>query len=246
VSEPLVEVRAVTKRYGATVAVDGVSLTVQAGETYALVGANGAGKSTLIRTIVGITTPDAGEVVVCGEDTQRHAARAKRHIGYLPEELILYERLTGYEYLQLVAGLKQADAQQIPAALAFFELDQVAWKWIGGYSLGMRKKLGLAAAMLGVPRVLVLDEPLNGLDVEMMRKLRERILSERNAARALVISSHVMDFVERTADRVGIMSGGQLVAEGSPQKLREEARLYDSSFEDVFFRLASQKARGEI
>jgi ABC-2 type transport system ATP-binding protein len=233
-----VEVKAVTKRYGATVAVDDVTLTVHAGEAYALVGANGAGKSTLIRSIVGITVPDAGEVLVCGEDTRRHAARAKRHIGYLPEELILYERLTGREYLQLVAGLKQALAQQIPSALDFFELDKVAGKWIGGYSLGMRKKLGLAAAMLGAPRVLVLDEPLNGLDVEMMRKLRERLVAERDAGRALLISSHVMDFVERIAMRVGIMSGGQLVAEGSPQALRQQTGLHDSSFEDVFFKLA--------
>ena len=236
--EPLVEVKAVTKRYGATLAVDGVSLVVKAGETYALVGANGAGKSTLIRSIVGITIPDAGDVRICGEDTRRHASRAKRHIGYLPEELILYERLTGREYLQLVAGLKLAGEQQISLALDFFELDRVAGKWIGGYSLGMRKKLGLAAAMLGEPRVLVLDEPLNGLDVEMMRKLRERIRAERDAGRALLISSHVMDFVERTADRVGIMSGGQLVAEGSPRALREQTGLHDSSFEDVFFRLA--------
>jgi ABC-2 type transport system ATP-binding protein len=140
--------------------------------------------------------------------------------------------------LQLVAGLKQADAQQIPLALDFFELDKVAGKWIGGYSLGMRKKLGLAAAMLGAPRVLVLDEPLNGLDVEMMRKLRERLVAERDAGRALLISSHVMDFVERTADRVGIMSGGQLVAEGSPQELRQQTGLHDSPFEDVFFKLA--------
>jgi ABC-type multidrug transport system ATPase subunit len=240
VSEHLVEVKAVTKRYGATVAVSGVSLTIQAGEIYALVGANGAGKSTLIRSIVGITVPDEGEVFVCGEDTRRHGARAKRHIGYLPEELTLYERLTGREYLRLVAGLKGAETQRIDEALDFFELDAVAGKWIGGYSLGMRKKLGLAAAMIGDPRVLVLDEPLNGLDVEMMRKLRERLSIERQAGRALVVSSHVMDFVERTADRVGIMSGGRLVAEGTPQALRQQTRLHEASFEDVFFRLAKQ------
>jgi ABC-type multidrug transport system ATPase subunit len=238
VSDKLVEVKAVTKRYGATIAVNDVSLTIEAGEAYALVGANGAGKSTLIRSIVGITVPDEGEVIVCGEDIRRHAARAKRQIGYLPEELTLYERLTGREYLRLVAGLKEADTRHVPEALDFFELDKVAGKWIGGYSLGMRKKLGLAAAMLGEPRVLVLDEPLNGLDVEMMRKLRERLKVEREAGRALIVSSHVMDFVERSADRVGIMSGGRLVAEGSPQALRQQTGLLQSSFEDVFFRLA--------
>ncbi len=238
-NEQLVEVKGVTKRYGATVAVDDVSLAIRAGEIYALVGANGAGKSTLIRSVVGITVPDKGEVIVCGEDMRHHAARAKRKIGYLPEELILYERLTGEEYLHLVAGLKEADEQQIPEALDFFELKEVAGKWTGGYSLGMRKKLGLAAAMLGsAARVLVLDEPLNGLDVEMMRKLRRRITTEREAGRALLISSHVMDFVERTATRVGIMSGGRLVAEGSPSALRRQTGLDNASFEDVFFHLA--------
>lgn len=236
-SEKLVEVQEVTKRYGATTAVDCVSLTINAGEIYALVGANGAGKSTLIRSIAGITVPDAGRVYICGEDTRRGVG-AKRHIGYLPEELTLYERLSGSEYLQLVAGLKGIGQQHIPEALDFFELKEVAGKWIGGYSLGMRKKLGLAAAMLGAPRVLVLDEPLNGLDVEMMRKLRVRITAERQAGRVVLISSHVMDFVERTSDRVGIMSGGRLVAEGSPQVLREQAKLGKAPFEDVFFKLA--------
>jgi ABC-type multidrug transport system ATPase subunit len=233
-----VEVKGVTKRYGATLAVDDVSLTIRAREIYALVGANGAGKSTLIRSIVGITAPDAGEVLVCGEDMRRHSVRAKHNIGYLPEELTLYERLTGEEYLQLVAGLKDADPQRIPEALDFFELKEVAAKWVGGYSLGMRKKLGLAAAMLGAARVLVLDEPLNGLDVEMMRKLRHRITAEREAGRALIISSHVMDFVERTATRVAVMSGGRIKAEGSPEALRRQTGLEGASFEDVFFHLA--------
>jgi ABC-2 type transport system ATP-binding protein len=235
----LVEVRAVSKRYGATLAVDNVSLMVNAGEIYALVGPNGAGKSTLIRSIVGITVPDAGEISICEVDSRKNVSKAKSHIGYLPEELIFYDRLSASEYLELVAGLKETDRLQIPEVLDFFELESVAAKWIGSYSLGMRKKLGLAAAMLGAPRVLVLDEPLNGLDVEMMRKLRNRLTLERNAGRALLISSHVMDFVERTADRVGIMSKGRIVAEDSPRALREKAGLYDASFEDVFFHFAS-------
>lgn len=234
----LVEVNEVTKRYGSTTAVDNVTMNVGAGEIYALVGANGAGKSTLIRSIVGITVPDEGRIVVCGEDTRRHAVRAKRHIGYLPEELTLYARLTGREFLQLVVGLKEANSERIQVELDFFELSHVADKWVGGYSLGMRKKLGLAAAMIGEPSVLILDEPLNGLDVEMMRKLRGRLNAECEAGRALLVSSHLMDFVERTAHRVGVMSGGRLVAEGTPAALRELTGLYDESFEDVFFQLA--------
>ena len=234
----LVRVEAVKKSYGKLVAVNEVSLSVGAGEVYSLVGANGAGKSTLIRIITGITAADAGKVYIGGEDLARRAPAVKRRLGYLPEELFLYNRLTGREYLQLVAGLKDAGTDSVASEIEFFELSAVADKWVGSYSLGMRKKLGLAAALTGSPDVLVLDEPLNGLDVEMMRKLRLRIEEERAAGRALLVSSHVMSFVERISDRVGIMRGGVLVAEGEPQQLRERAALHDEPFEDVFFHLA--------
>jgi ABC-2 type transport system ATP-binding protein len=164
---------------------------------------------------------------------------ARRHLGYLPEELILYDRLTGLEYLELVAGLKEADPSGIAEEVDFFELTRFQQKLVGGYSLGMRKKLGLAAAMLGKAEVVVLDEPLNGLDVEMMRKLRHRIEAEKSNGRALMVASHVMSFVERISDRVGVMRAGKMVAEGSPGELRAVARMKDAPFEDVFFHFAS-------
>lgn len=238
----LLTVEGITKRYGDIVAVNDVSLSISPGEVYALVGANGAGKSTLIRTIVGITAPDAGCVLINGNEVTQRATRTKRHLGYLPEELTLYERLTGSEYLALIAGLKQSDPAKIQEELHFFELDGARDKWIGGYSLGMRKKLGLAAAMTGEPDLLVLDEPLNGLDVEMMRKLRLRINAEREAGRAVLVSSHVMDFVERVSDRVGVMRTGRLVAEGTPGELRTLTNLPNEPFEDVFFHLTSRNA----
>ncbi|MDQ3651768.1 MAG: ABC transporter ATP-binding protein [Acidobacteriota bacterium] len=238
-SDTLISVETVTKKYGKLVAVDGVSLNVVGGEVYALVGANGAGKSTLIRALVGITAPDSGRVLIGGDDVARRAPATRRRIGYLPEELFLYERLTGDEFLRLVAGLKDVnDESAVEREIDFFELAAVRHKWAGGYSLGMRKKLGLAAAFLGAPDVLVLDEPLNGLDVEMMRKLRLRIETERDAGRALLISSHVMSFVERVADRVGVMRAARLVAEGTPQQLRAQTKMTDAPFEDVFFKLA--------
>jgi ABC-2 type transport system ATP-binding protein len=234
----LIAVESVSKRYGDIKAVDEVSLAIRAGEVYALVGRNGAGKSTLIRMIVGITEPDAGRVLICGEDLAHREPKTKRHLGYLPEELILYERLTGGEYLRLVAGLKEADIERAQEELDFFELIAARDKLVGGYSLGMRKKIGLAAAWVGSPDVLILDEPLNGLDVEMMRKLRLRIESERAEGRAFLVSSHIMSFVERVSDRVGLMRDGQLVAEGSPAELRQQAGMADAQFEDVFFHLA--------
>lgn len=237
-TESTVVVESVTKRYGETLAVDGVSLRVGAGESVALLGANGAGKSTLIRMMTGLSEPDSGKVTVCGDEMARKPLAAKRHVGYLPEELYFYQRLTGREYLRLVAGLKGAEVDSTAAEIEFFELSNVADKWVGGYSLGMRKKLGLAAAFTGSPRVLVLDEPLNGLDVEMMRKLRLRLAEERDAGRSFVVSSHVMSFVERVSDRACVMSAGRVVAEGSPAELRALASMPDAPFEDVFFRLA--------
>jgi ABC-type multidrug transport system ATPase subunit len=234
----LIQAEAVTKRYGNLTAVDNVSLEVTAGEVYALVGANGAGKSTLMRMLVGIAAPDAGRLLICEEDLAQRLPTTKKHLGYLPEELLFYDQLTGEEYLKLVAGLKEADAAQIPQELEFFGIAHAARKLVGGYSLGMRKKLGLCAAMLGSPEVLILDEPLNGLDVEMMRKLRRRIEDERNAGKAIMVSSHVMSFVERVSNRVGVMRLGKLVAEGTPHELRQQTGLPDSDFEDVFFYLA--------
>jgi ABC-2 type transport system ATP-binding protein len=238
-NETLITVEEVTKRYGDIVAVNNVSLSISRGEVYSLIGANGAGKSTLIRMIVGITDPDAGRVIICGDDLARRVPNTKRHLGYLPEELTLYERLTGKEYLHLIAGLRDADTSRIPEEINFFELAQVENKLVGGYSLGMRKKLGLAAAMVGLPDVLILDEPLNGLDVEMMRKLRLRIEDERKAGRAVLVSSHVMSFVERVSDRIGVMRAGRLVAENSPRELRMMTGLVDVDFEDVFFQLTA-------
>jgi ABC-2 type transport system ATP-binding protein len=236
--ESLLVVEEVTKRYGETLAVDAVSLRVEAGEVYALLGANGAGKSTLIRMLTGLAEPDSGQVTVCGEEMRRHPLAAKRRVGYLPEELYFYQRLTGREYLRLVAGLKGANDARVSEEVEFFELSAVEGKWVGGYSLGMSKTLGLAAAFVGEPRVLVLDEPLNGLDVEMMRKLRLRIERDRDRGVAFVVSSHVMSFVERVADRAGVMRAGRFIAEGSPAELRRVANLPDEPFEDVFFHLA--------
>jgi ABC-2 type transport system ATP-binding protein len=188
--------------------------------------------------IVGITQPDSGRVLICGEDLSHRLTTTKRHLGYLPEDVLPYDRLTGREYIELIAGLKEANPTQITEEIEFFELGPFQNKLAGSYSHGMRQKLGLAAAMIGAPDVLVLDEPLNGLDVEMMRKLRGRVESERTEGKAILISSHVMSFTERVCNRVGIMKAGRLVAEGSPEELREMAKMSKEPFEDVFFHWA--------
>ena len=235
---PALEIRRLSKRYGQTVAVDDVSFSIGGG-VFGLLGANGAGKSTLLKCVLGLVEPTAGEIFVGGAGVAREPLAVRRRIGYSPEELTLYDRLTGQEFLELVAGLKDLEARdEIDEAFAYFGLSGRRNELVGGYSLGMRKKIGLIAALLGSPPLLLLDEPLNGLDAASMRLLRLR-LEERVAAGAtVVLSSHVMAFVERICSRVLILRDGRIATEGTPSELRSQAGLPDAPFDDVFLHFA--------
>ncbi len=231
-------IEAVRKVYGEVVALDGVSLEAD-GEILGLIGANGAGKSTLYRGVLDLVALDQGTIEVGGLEVGRQSVEARRLIGYLPEELHLYDRLTGWEHLELVAGLKGLDnAAERREWLDNFGLDSRRDVLLGEYSLGMRKKIGLIAALMGAPRLALLDEPLNGLDTESMRRLRLRIEEMARTGTTFVISSHVMSFVERICDRLAILKRGALVAIGTPEEVRREAGMKGEPFEDVFLRLA--------
>jgi len=238
-ASPLVEVEGVTKRYGALTAVDSVSFTVGA-EVFGLLGSNGAGKSTTIKMLVGLLSPDRGEIRLAGHDVRADGIEARRAVGYLPEELELYERLTGREFLRFVSGLKGAppDDAVIEAELDALGILDKADHLIKEYSLGMKKKTGLIAAFLGAPRVLVLDEPLNALDARSMRLVENRLLAFRDAGGAVILSSHVMAFVERVCSRALVLRSGRTAALGAPAELRAESGLADAPFDDVFFHFA--------
>lgn len=237
-SVPALAITGLTKRFGATVAVKDISLTVD-GEICGLLGANGAGKSTLLKAVLGLVRPDAGAISVSGTNPVREPIEAKRKIGYLPEELTLYERLTGREFLEFVAGIKGiSDRAQIDADLAYFGLSGKADLLIREYSFGMRKKIGMIAAWLGNPPLLLLDEPLNGLDAESMRLVRLRLQRLRAEGSTIVLSSHVMSFVERVCERCLILREGAIVAAGTPEEIRTAAGMPDDPFEDVFLSLA--------
>jgi ABC-2 type transport system ATP-binding protein len=228
----------VTKRYHQTVALDNVSFAVEGG-VFGLLGANGAGKSTLLKLILGLASPDQGEIKVFGVDPRRDPIEAKRQVGYLPEDLRLYERLTGHEFLEFVAGIKQAkDGAERQAALEYFGLAQRQDELIGEYSMGMKKKIGIIAALIGNPRLVLFDEPLNGLDAESMRLLRLRIEEQTLQGATFVISSHVMGFVERMCERAAVLRKGTLVIEGSPADLRAAAGMSQEPFDDVFLHFA--------
>ncbi len=237
-SAPVLRVEAARKSYGEVVALAGVSLEAD-GEVLGLIGANGAGKSTLYRAILDLVALDEGAIEVGGLEVGRRSVEARRLIGYLPEELHLYDRLSGWEHLELVAGLKGLDnAAERREWLDHFGLDHRRDVLLGEYSLGMRKKIGLIAALMGAPRLAILDEPLNGLDTESMRRLRLRIEAMASAGTTFVISSHVMSFVERVCDRVAVLKRGALVAAGTPEGVRRQAGMVDEPFEDVFLKLA--------
>ncbi len=238
-SAPALAIEGLTKRFGDIIAINGISLTADR-EIFGLLGANGAGKSTLFKAVLGLIRPDAGAIAVAGTDPWREPVEAKRKIGYLPEELILYDLLTGREFLEFVAGIKRIDGSaQIEADLDYFALTGKADILIREYSFGMCKKIGIIAAWLGNPPLLLLDEPLNGLDAESMRLVRLRLERLCAEGSTIVLSSHLMSFVERVCGRCLILRQGSIVAQGAPSEIRAAAGMPDDPFEDVFLSFAS-------
>jgi ABC-2 type transport system ATP-binding protein len=212
----VIEARALTKRFGSRVAVDGLDLCVRPGEIYGFLGPNGAGKTTTIRMLLGILHPDAGAVVVCGRPVRR-GDRAGRHlVGAVAEVQHLYGDMSCAEYLRFFAalyGLGWAQAR-VAGLLELVGLADRADDRAADLSKGLQQKLGLARALLHDPPVLILDEPVSGLDPHGIREVREIIGRERDRGRVIFLSSHVLSEVERTADRVGILRHGRLVFEG--------------------------------
>ncbi|RMH16032.1 MAG: ABC transporter ATP-binding protein [Acidobacteria bacterium] len=235
---PALEVEEASKAYGEVRALDRVSLTADGG-IHGVLGANGAGKSTLFQAVLHLVEIDGGSIRVAGFDARRQALEARRRIGYLPEEPLLDERLTGAELMRFVCAIKGAGDGEGQELLAEFGLASQADQLIQGYSLGMRKKLALAAALAGRPPLLLLDEPLNGLDADNMRRLRLRLKALAAAGTTIVLASHVMAFVERVCDGLVILRRGRIVARGSPAALRRQSGLAAATpFEDVFLHLA--------
>jgi ABC-2 type transport system ATP-binding protein len=239
-----------TKVFGAKIAVDNLNLRVREGEFFGFLGPNGAGKSTTIKMICGLLRPDAGSIQVAGYDLAAYPLEVKRHIGVLPEETNLYERLTGEEFLLFAGrmyGLSLAEARARAADLLdLMELTEAKDNLIVDYSMGMKKKTALASALIHRPKVMFLDEPFNGIDPISVRAIRNvmRHLIERGTT--IFISSHVMEVIERLCTRVAIINQGRLVGEGTLAELRAMAQTAsDSSLEDVFLKLVDARADAE-
>jgi len=238
----MLETHNLTRRFGTLVAVDALNLTVHANEMFGFLGPNGAGKTTTLRMLVGLLAPSYGTATIAGRDIQREAQQVKRIVGYLPDDPYLYAKLTGREHLRFVAGLYGlSDAEgnaRIARLLELVEMEERADDLIETYSHGMRKRLALCAILLHEPRVLLLDEPLNGLDPRSALRVKEvlRMLCTHGAT--VLFSTHTLEIAERMCDRVGIIDHGHLVAVGSIEELRAQARAeVHSTLEELFMRL---------
>jgi ABC-2 type transport system ATP-binding protein len=237
VRPPAVAVRGLRKAFGGNVAVADLDLDIPAGSFFGLVGPNGAGKTTTLRMVTGLLRPDGGRAWVDGVDVWADPVTVKRRIGVLPEDLPLFDRLSGRQLLTYTGLLRGLDARTVTERtgqlLAVLGLEDVAGKLVIDYSQGMRKKIGLAAALLHAPQVLFLDEPFESVDPVSARTLRTVLERHLESGGTVVFSSHVMELVERLCDRVAIVHAGQLVAEGSLSDVRGGGSLEEAFVEAV-------------
>lgn len=222
----VIEVRGVSKHFGAVRAVDGVDLSVQTGELFGLIGHNGAGKSTLFKMLLGLIPLSGGSIAVDGRELHGELFRqVRRQLGYLPENVVFYDNLTGIETLSFFARLKGCAADDREALLARVGLADAGKRRVREYSKGMRQRLGLAQALLGKPRLLFLDEPTTGLDPEGIREFYQILREQRDAGTTIVLTSHILSEIQERVDRLAIMKRGRIEALGSVQSLREAMDL---------------------
>jgi ABC-2 type transport system ATP-binding protein len=227
-------------------AVNNLDLTVRTGEFYSLLGPNGAGKTTTLRMVVGLLPPDDGEILVCGIDARRDPVAAKRIVAWVSDEPMIYDKLTPYEYLEFVAGLWSLESsvaeRQARELIDWLGLAPHAHERCEGFSKGMRQKVALAGALVHDPRVIILDEPLTGLDAASARQVKA-VLRERVAnGDTVIMTTHILEVAERMADRIGIIAGGRLIAEGTLDELHGRTGQRTKTLEDTFLSLGSNES----
>ena len=243
---PALVLRDLRKTFTKT-AVDGLNLVVRAGELYALLGPNGAGKTTTLRMVAGLLPADSGAIEVFGVDARRRPIDAKRIIAWLPDEPMLYDKLDPLEYLEFIAGLwgveprrAQKLANELLETLGLWENRRERCE---GFSRGMRQKLALAGALVHEPKLLMLDEPLTGLDAAVARQVKDLLAARVKGGATIILTTHILEVAERLADRIGIIQHGRLIAEGTLGQLRGVGGDDHASLEAIFLDLIAQNER---
>jgi len=246
----MIQLHGVTKTYGKFTAVHPLDLHVRRGELFGFLGPNGAGKTTTIRMVTGVLRPTAGRIVIAGHDLVRDPLTAKRHVGYIPDRPALYEKLTGTEFLRFVSGLwgRNGDGadRRADELLELFEL--LDWKdtLIESYSHGMRQKLLITSALVHSPDVLVVDEPMVGLDPRAARMIKDLLRAFADQGGTVFLSTHTLEVAEALCDRIAILHGGRIRAMGSMAELRSEAAAGTAGLEEIFLRLTGEEHVKEL
>jgi ABC-2 type transport system ATP-binding protein len=244
-ARPLVSVRALRKRFSGALALDGLDLSIHAGEVVGLLGPNGAGKTTTLKVLLGLLKPSSGEASVLGLDCTRDSQEVKERIGYMPDEPQFYDFLTGRETLDFVINVRALSStgawQELKELVELLEFGPQLAAMTASYSLGMKKKLALLCALVHRPRVLLLDEPTNGLDPPTALRVRELLRREAQRGAAVLLSTHMLDMADRMCDRMLIIDRGRTIALGTPAAVRAQAAVADdATLEDAFFALVGR------
>jgi len=245
-AEPLVEVSDASVRFGSFLALDNLSLRVMPGEIFGLLGPNGAGKTTTIKVLMGLVVPYSGKVKVCGFDPLSESVDVKSRIGYVAENSIVYESLSPRDFFEFVVSMRridQAAANRVVSRLAdVFDLAQFFDSPIATLSMGLKQKVALIAAFIHQPPVLLLDEPLNGLDAKSSRVVKDLMSLHVERGGAVLFSTHIMEIAEHLCTRIGIIDHGKVIAEGTLEQLRSKTDGQGSSLEEVFLKLTNEEA----
>lgn len=240
----MIELKGLTKRYGNLVAVDNLNLLIPKGEIFGFIGPNGAGKTTTINMIGGILAPTSGTVMICGINMESDPEKAKRKIGFIPERPYLYEKLTGMEFLKFIADLYGVGEDvfliKSQEKLEMFFLSDWSDDLIESYSHGMKQRLVMAAALVHDPEVIIVDEPMVGLDPLAIKMVKNLFRSLAKQGTTIFISTHTLKVAEDICDRIGIIHKGALIASGTPEDLKRQVNETDADLEQVFIRLTEQ------
>lgn len=242
--QPLLRLDRLSKRFGDCLAVDGLSLEVAPGEVYGLIGPNGSGKTTTVKMITGLYRPTAGRVLIGGIDLSAEPERAKRLLGYIPDEPFVYEKMTAREFLHLVGELygvaEPERTRQVNELLDLYALDALADGYVESYSRGNRQKLAILASLLHAPRLLIVDEPIVGLDPESAIKTRDLLKGFAAKGGSVLVCTHTLPFAEQVCHRVGLLKEGRLVQEGDLPALRRRAGLPAASLEALYLHFTNK------
>ncbi len=237
----MISIKGLTKKYDSVLAVDELNIEIPKGELFGFLGPNGAGKTTTIKLLVGLLKPTSGSIQIDGIDLCRDPLEVKKIIGYIPDRPFLYDKLTGWEYLEFVAGLYSIDMgianDRAEKFLAFFDLNDFADELIEGYSHGMKQKLIISGALIHNPKVLIVDEPLVGLDPKGARQVKQLFQDLCAGGTTVFLSTHSLGVAETMCHRVSIIQKGRIVAMGTVDQLRSQVKQEQGDPEEVFLKL---------